>query len=109
MDELIRKVLVEIVRLCEPTIRHDYEEYVALTELREELLIKVNKNKPLNDSQIQLLNEINKYDSMIIQQMLNLKIEAEEGLRRLNASKKQKIAYVNDETALDSFMYDKRK
>ncbi len=107
MDKLLQRVLEDTVRLCESSQQWEYEEFVNLTDLRQTLVEEVEKKGPLTLEQKKLMQEILKCETEIVRRMQKLKDEAEEGLRRLDASKKQKTAYGNA-SVHNSFMFDKR-
>ena len=93
MDKLIREVLAETIRLVESEPDTGYEEFVALTDLRQALVDEVQNRDSLTDGENLLLSELAKYDETIMYRMMALKQEAELGIQRMNATKKQQNAY----------------
>lgn len=93
MDNLIREVLAETIRLAESELDTGYEEFVALTDLRQKLVDEVQSRSSLSDGDKLLLRELAQYDEAIMSRMMALKQEAEHGIQRMNATKKQQNAY----------------
>ena len=93
VEKLIRDVLMETVRLAESELDTGYEEFVALTDLRQSLVDEVQRRGSLSDGEKMLLSELAKYDDTILSRMMALKQEAEIGMQRTNATKKQQNAY----------------
>lgn len=106
MEDLIIEVLAETLRLADPEQDHGYEDYVALTDLRQTLVDEVQRRNVLTDNEQLLLKELAKYDDAVFRRMVTLKQEAEIGMQRMNASKKQINAYGNMGIG-DSIMFDK--
>lgn len=109
MDELIQQVLDEVVRLSDINSEYSYEEYEALTELRQKLVDDIeSKSQPLNDQQKQQVRKILSYDEPIMSRMEALLKEAERELRSAHVVKKQQVAY-NYSGMSEGFMFDKKK
>lgn len=106
VDKLIREVLTETARLAESELDTGYEAFVALTDLRQTLVDEVQSRGALSESETKLLRELAQYDEMILSRMLALKQEAELGMNRMNASKKQMNAYGHMGLG-ESIMFDK--
>jgi hypothetical protein len=106
MDKLIKEVLAETVRLAESGPDTGYEEFVALTDLRQTLVDEVQGRSSLTESERMLLRELGQYEETILSRMMALKQEAELGMQRMNASKKQQNAYGLMDLG-ESIMFDK--
>lgn len=109
MDNLLKQVLDEVVRLSKADSKFDYEEYMRLTDLRQQLVDQVErKERPLTEHQKKQIEIILSYDSLILQQMQRLKDEAEQGLRSIQTFRKQKAAY-EYRAQSEGFMFDRKK
>jgi hypothetical protein len=109
MDELLLQVLAETKRLCESEPSDDYEQFVNLVELRQQLTDRIEEQEEgLQPNQKLQMQQLLTYDSVIMREMQRLKDEAMDMIGRMNSSKKQYTAYNNKRT-YDSFMFDKRK
>jgi hypothetical protein len=109
MDELLLQVLTETKRLCESEPSDDYEQFVNLVELRQQLTDRIEEQEEgLKPNQMLQVQQLLTYDSGIMREMQRLKDEAMDKIGRMNSSKKQNTAY-NNKGVYDSFMVDKRK
>ncbi|WP_027087245.1 hypothetical protein [Cohnella panacarvi] len=106
MDKLIREVLAETIRLAKSEPDTDYEAFVELTDLRQTLVDEVQSRGLLKDDEKALLSELAKYEKVILSRMLALKQEAELGIQRMNATKRQQDAYGQVGPG-ESIMFDK--
>ncbi len=93
MEKLIKDVLAETIRLAESEPDIGYEAFVALTDIRQTLVDEVLSKRSLSDGEKLLLRELAQYDEAIMSRMMALKQEAEIGMQRTNATKKQQNAY----------------
>ncbi len=106
METLIRQVLAEGARLAALTEAIDYEPFVALIDLRQQLADQLALRPNLNEVEKELLSQIGRYDEAILRHMAVLKEEAAQGLRKMSASRVQRGAYEYRE-AVDGIMFDK--
>lgn len=109
MDELIRQVLNEVIRLSKPQSDLRYEEYEELVELRQCLVNQVAEGgHPLSEEQREYIRQILSYDTVILERMDAYKLEAEEGLLAIEAAKRQRRVY--EAPSFDEgFLFDKKK
>ena len=105
MEQVLNEVLRETLRLLDDESEAEYEAFVELTNLRDQLLERV-RQRPLLDKEKILLREILQHDDEMMRRMLILKREAEIGMQRLNNSKRQQGAYGNAGFS-ESIMFDK--
>jgi len=108
MDDLLRQVLAETRLLSQRDESLEYERYVQLVDLRETLTSKIADQEIVSVADKEMIKEILNYDSVILGIMQELKLEALEGLKKVQSFKKQKAAYDNAGDH-ESFMFDQRK
>ncbi|MFD0673629.1 hypothetical protein [Cohnella sp. GCM10027633] len=106
MEELMIQVLAVTLRLADPEQDPGYEEYVSLTDLRQTLVDEVQRRGSLTENEKLLLKELAKYDKAVYSRMSALKQEAEDGMQRMNATKRQQNAYGQNGLG-ESIMFDK--
>jgi len=110
MNELLERVILEAKRLSEFGDQCAYHEFVQLVELRQLLVeaFELEKEKgDLSTKQKEEMLKLKRYDPIILKHMSRLKDEAQEGLVKLNQSKKQSAAYYQQPT-YESILFDKR-
>lgn len=109
MNELLDQVYREMQRLSENGEHAGYEEFVQVVELREQLVVYIEANRDfLTPEEKKMLNHLGTMDSKILNHMNRLKIEAKDGLLKMQHSKIQKSGY-SSYTVNESFMFDERK
>lgn len=109
LNSLLEQVLSEARRLSEDGPQAGYEAFVELTGLRDRLLEAVEQNKAaITQEQKLRIRELLELDPIIMQHMLELKVEAEAGIQRIQHSHRQRDAY-QPSYAADSVMFDRKK
>lgn len=84
MDKMLEHLLSETARLAEEGGNCEYEAFVQLVELRQQMLDLLEQyQEPLPEEYKQKLRLLAEKDAVILEHMQRLKKEAEEGLARL--------------------------
>ncbi|MFM9330664.1 hypothetical protein [Paenibacillus mesotrionivorans] len=109
MDNLVREVLNEVIRLSKHQPGRRYEEYEELVELRQRLVDQVKENDhPLSEMLKESIREILSYDTVILERMAAYKLEAKEGLLAIEAAKRQRRVY-DMPSFEEGFLFDEKK
>jgi hypothetical protein len=109
LDELLDQVLEETRRLSEEGPQAGYEAFVRLTDLRERMMeVLADQQLQLTEKQKAMLRCLLELDPVILRHMETLKRQAEEGLRRIRQSGKQRNAY-QPQYDVGSIMFDHRR
>lgn len=105
MDNVIEQLFLESQRLSDVNQEWEYEEFERLVEIRQSIADQIDS---LSDQQRARLRQLQQFDDKIVTNMQRLMQEAQDGISRLNSSRKQKNAYSHADN-LGSFMFDEKK
>ncbi|WP_166243641.1 hypothetical protein [Paenibacillus turpanensis] len=107
MEEILQSILSMTITLANSS-EHGFEDYLLLIDLRQEVVNNLEAGYVLSASEKNILSKIKPYEDLVFQRMKLLKDEAEQGLVRIQNSKRQRKGY-NQPGLSESIMFDKRE
>ena len=107
MGDIIQRLKILTLSILEELDQADYLKLEAFVNQRSELIDELegmNSTPEISKQMVELLQ----YDEQIVSRMIALKLEASDGLAKLEIGRQQKKGY-DQMYALESVFIDKRK